>query len=86
MSGKVLALSKGDGGESPGEFNGFEGWLGTDKGLSLWGEDERGGFSVATAFSPSFLAPSFLPSPSAPSISTLTVLLSAPTALLAEHS
>ncbi len=40
MSCKVLDLSKGDGGESLGELNGFEGWLGMDKPLSLWREDE----------------------------------------------
>lgn len=87
VSCKVLDRSKGDGWESLGELNGFEGWLGMDKLLSLWSEDEGVGFSVATAFASSFLAPPCLRSPSAPpSISTLTVLLSAPTALLAVHS
>lgn len=58
-----------------------------DKFLSLRGEDEEDVFSVTIAFAPSFLAPPCLLSPSArPSISTLTVLLSAPTALLAVHS
>ena len=35
VSGKVLALSKADGGESLAELNGFEGWLGMEKVLSL---------------------------------------------------
>lgn len=81
-SGKVLDLSKGDGGESLGELSGFEGWLG-----SFWSDSEGDGFSVATAFAPSFIAPPCLLSPSGPlSSSTLTVLLSAPTALIAVHS
>lgn len=87
MSSKVLDLSRGDGGWGLEKFNGFEGLLGMDTLLSLWSEDEGDGFSVAAAFAPSFLTPPCVLSPSAPpSISTLTVLLSAPTALLAVHS
>lgn len=87
MSGKVLDLSKGNGGESLGELNGFEGWPGMDKVLSLWSDDEGDAFSVATTFAPSFIAPPCVLSPSGPlSSCTLTVRLSAPTALLAVHS
>lgn len=65
----------------------FEDWLGVDKFLFLWGKDEEDVFSVTSAFAPSFLPSPSLLSPSAvPSISTLTVLLSAPTALLALHT
>lgn len=61
-------------------MNGLEGLLGMEKVLSLEDED---GFSVATAFAPSFLPP---PCPLSASISTFTILLWAPTALLAMHS
>lgn len=83
MASKVLDLSEGVRGERLTELNGFEEWLALDEVLSLRSED---GFSVATAFAPSFLAPPSLLSPSAPPLtSTFTVLLSAPTALLAVH-
>lgn len=84
MASEALDLSEGNGGESLAELNGFEGYLGLDKVLSLRSEDF---FSVVTAFAPSFLASPCLLSPSAPSsVSTFTVLLSTPTALLAVHS
>ena len=87
MRGKVLDLLESNGGESLEELNGFMGCLGMDKVLSLLSEDEGEGFSVATTFASSLAAPpSFLPPSTPPSISTLTVLLSAPTALLAVHS
>lgn len=87
MIGKVLDLSKGNGGESLGELNGFEGCLGMEKVLFSLIEDGEDVFSVGTSFASSFLDPPCLLSPSvSPFISTLTVLLSAPTALLAVHS
>lgn len=68
------------------ELNGLEGLLGMAKVLSLKSDDDGDGFSVAT-FPPSFLvSPCLLSSSAPPLISTLTVLLSAPTALLAVHS
>lgn len=70
-----------------GELNGFEGWLEILRPVSLMSEDEEGGLSVATAFSPSCLTSPCLLSPSAPpSIFNFTVLLSVPIALLAVHS
>lgn len=63
------------------ELSGFVGRLGVDKFLSLWSEDEDNGFSVTTVFAPSLFSPS-----ARPSVTILTVLLSAPTALLAEHT
>lgn len=59
--------------------------MGIDNVLSLCSEDEREGFSVLILFIPSFPASLFSPS-AMTSICIVTVLLSAPTALLAVHS
>ena len=83
----VLDLSACNGGGSLGELNVFVGLLGKNKVLSLLSEYVGDGFSTATAFVSSFPAPASLVLPPAPpSTLTLTVLLSAPTALLAVHS
>lgn len=87
MIGKVLDLSASNGGESIGGLTGFVGWLGMSKVLPLLSEYEGNCFSIATAFvSPFPVPPPLLPPSAPPSILTLTVLLSAPTALLAVHS
>lgn len=82
VSDNVLELSEGDGGEDLVELNGCDRWLWRVRVLSLMTEDEGDGFFVA----PPFLSSPCLLSPAPLSTSTLTVLLSVPTLLLAVHS
>lgn len=69
------------------ELSGSDGWLRVVKVLSLMREYEGDGFSVAAILAPWCVAsPCFLTSSAPPLTCTLTVLLSAPTTLLAVHS
>lgn len=86
VSCEVLDLSKGTGGESLVELSGFLGWMGKDKVLSFWSENEGAGCVViGTVLATPFSAPDS-PCLLSPSTSTLTILFSAPTTLLAVHS